>query len=136
MSIKAESDLRECCRPVLKLFARESDHLASFDVHGPFAIGYEKRKGGRTLTFEAFWAEDSDARYLAEERGVYVFAIRWKRFAANLRWKGYQNFQRRPLHRYLNCDGFIWDRREKVLLHSRYPNAAASITDPAITSTS
>ena len=26
-----------------------------------------------------------------------------------------------PLHRYLNCDGFIWDRRERVLLQFAIP---------------
>ena len=49
--------------------------MASFEVHGPFEIDFEKRPGGRTLTFDEFWAEGSDAAYLAEERGCYVFAI-------------------------------------------------------------
>ncbi len=50
--------------------------MASFEIHGPFKITFEKRKGGRTLVFDEFWVEDSDANYLAEECGCYVFAIR------------------------------------------------------------
>lgn len=50
--------------------------MASFKIHGPFEITFEKRKGGRTLVFDDFWAENSDANYLTEERGCYVFAIR------------------------------------------------------------
>jgi len=50
--------------------------MASFEIHGPFKIPYEKRKGGRTLVFDKFWDEPSDANYLSEERGCYVFGIR------------------------------------------------------------
>ncbi len=50
--------------------------MASFIIHGPFEIDFEKRKGGRTLTFENFWNEDSDAAYLAGERGCYAFGLR------------------------------------------------------------
>jgi hypothetical protein len=50
--------------------------VASFVVHGPFVIDYEKRKGGRTLVFDDFWSESSKANYLAEEQGCYVFAVR------------------------------------------------------------
>lgn len=50
--------------------------MTSFVIHGPFKVTYEKRKGGRTLVFNDFWSEDSDAYYLAEECGCYVFAIR------------------------------------------------------------
>jgi hypothetical protein len=50
--------------------------MASFEVHGPFEITYENRKGGRCLVFDDFWAQESDAQYLAKERGCYVFAIR------------------------------------------------------------
>lgn len=49
--------------------------MSTFDVHGPFDLSYEKRPGGRTLSFEAFWSDDSNAAYLASERGCYVFAI-------------------------------------------------------------
>jgi hypothetical protein len=49
--------------------------LSTFAVHGPFELAFEKRPGGRTLTFESFWSEGSDAAYLASERGCYVFAI-------------------------------------------------------------
>lgn len=52
--------------------------MATFEVHGPFDIDFEKRPGGRTLVFDGFWSEASDAFYLAEERGCYVFAIRNK----------------------------------------------------------
>jgi hypothetical protein len=50
--------------------------MASFIVHGPFKIDFEKRKGGRTLVFDEFWSEESDAAHLAAERGCYAFAIR------------------------------------------------------------
>lgn len=49
--------------------------MASFKVHGPFEISYEKRKGGRVLLFDDFWSEDSDAHYLAGQCGCYAFAI-------------------------------------------------------------
>jgi hypothetical protein len=52
--------------------------MASFNVHGPFEVDYEKRSGGRTLVFDDFWDDASEAAYLAEERGCYVFAIRNK----------------------------------------------------------
>lgn len=50
--------------------------MASFVIHGPFNVEYEKRKGGRTLVFEDFWAAGGEACDLAEDRGCYVFAIR------------------------------------------------------------
>lgn len=50
--------------------------MASFEVHGPFEITFEKRPGGRTLVFDGFWTADSAAGYLAKERGCYVFAVR------------------------------------------------------------
>jgi hypothetical protein len=50
--------------------------MASFEVRGPFAIKYEKRKGGRTLIFDDFWSDGAEAHDLAGERGCYVFAIR------------------------------------------------------------
>lgn len=52
--------------------------MTSFAVHGPFRIKYEKRKGGRTLIFDDFWSEGSDAHNLAKQRGCYIFAIRNK----------------------------------------------------------
>jgi hypothetical protein len=48
--------------------------MTSFEVHGPFEVTHEKRKGGRTLVFDDFWA--SDANYLADAKGCYVFAMR------------------------------------------------------------
>jgi len=50
--------------------------MASFVVHGPFEVAHEKRKGGRTLVFDDFWAENSEAYYLANGRGCYTFAMR------------------------------------------------------------
>jgi hypothetical protein len=50
--------------------------MASFEVHGPFAVDWEQRKGGRTLLFEKFWSPESEASYLATRKGCYVFAIR------------------------------------------------------------
>lgn len=50
--------------------------MASFEVFGPFELTYENRKGGRTLVFDRFWSEGSEASFLASERGCYVFAIR------------------------------------------------------------
>lgn len=55
---------------------REIEGVASFAIHGPFEVPYEKRKGGRALVFDNFWREGSAAEYLADERGCYVFAIR------------------------------------------------------------
>lgn len=52
--------------------------MSTFVIHGPFELQFEKRPGGRTLAFNDFWADGSDAAYLAEERGCYVFAIRNK----------------------------------------------------------
>ena len=49
--------------------------MSSYEVHGPFDVSYEKRKGGRTLSFDGFWDEEADAGYLANEKGCYVFAI-------------------------------------------------------------
>jgi hypothetical protein len=49
--------------------------VTTFIVHGPFEIDYEKRRGGRALIFDDFWSKESDAFYLAEKRGCYVFAI-------------------------------------------------------------
>ncbi len=49
--------------------------MASFTIHGPFEISYEKRKGGRILVFDDFWSEGSQAHYLADDRGCYVFAV-------------------------------------------------------------
>lgn len=50
--------------------------MASFEVHGPYEVEWEKRKGGRTLLFENFWSPGSEAAYLAARQGCYVFAIR------------------------------------------------------------
>lgn len=50
--------------------------MASFTVHGPYPISFEKRKGGRTLCFDDFWSERSAAFDLADQAGCYVFAVR------------------------------------------------------------
>jgi hypothetical protein len=50
--------------------------MTVFAVEGPFDIDFEKRPGGRTLNFEAFWSKDSPATHLAGKSGCYVFAIR------------------------------------------------------------
>jgi len=50
--------------------------MVTFEVHGPFEITHEKRPGGNVLVFDDFWDEDSEAAYLAGERGCYVFAMR------------------------------------------------------------
>jgi hypothetical protein len=50
--------------------------MSLFVVRGPFPLAFEKRKGGRSLVFDDFWAEHSDASSLANECGCYVFAIR------------------------------------------------------------
>lgn len=52
--------------------------MTTFVVHGPFELDFEKRPGGRTLTFDGFWSKESTAAYLAGECGCYVFAIRNK----------------------------------------------------------
>lgn len=52
--------------------------MSTFTVYGPFDLNFEKRPGGRTLSFDDFWSEGSDAAYLASERGCYVFAIQNK----------------------------------------------------------
>jgi hypothetical protein len=50
--------------------------MVTFEVRGPFEISFEVHPGGRVLVFDDFWNGDSEAAYLAEERGCYVFAIR------------------------------------------------------------
>lgn len=50
--------------------------MASFQIDGPYELPFEKRNGGRTLVFDGFWDDDSDAAHLADECGCYVFAIR------------------------------------------------------------
>jgi hypothetical protein len=50
--------------------------MSTFVVHGPFEVSHEKKKGGRTLVFDNFWEEDSEASFLRSERGCYVFAMR------------------------------------------------------------
>ena len=50
--------------------------MANFEIHGPFRLGFENRKGGRTLVFDCFWKKESEASYLADKCGCYVFAIR------------------------------------------------------------
>jgi hypothetical protein len=53
--------------------------MKPFVVHGPFAIPTEKPKGGgRSLDVAKFWTPPSDAAYLANECGCYVFAIKNK----------------------------------------------------------
>ena len=49
--------------------------MASFKINGPYPLRFEKRKGGRTLCFDGFWEEGSEASYLGSECGCYVFAI-------------------------------------------------------------
>lgn len=49
--------------------------MASFKVHGPYPLSFERRKGGRTLRFDNFWTDESDAAFLGGERGCYVFSI-------------------------------------------------------------
>jgi hypothetical protein len=67
--------------------------LSTFAVHGPFDLDFEKRPGGRILTFGNFWSEDSDAAYLAEECGCYVFAIQNKSFTPIYVGKATKNFK-------------------------------------------
>ena len=50
--------------------------MSTFVIHGPFELNFEKRPGGRTLMFDGFWSDESEASYLAGKRGCYVFAIR------------------------------------------------------------
>ena len=49
--------------------------MTFFKVYGGFRIPKEKRKGGRIMVFDDFWSEKSPAHDLADESGVYVFAI-------------------------------------------------------------
>jgi hypothetical protein len=50
--------------------------MANFEIHGPFSLDFENRKGGRTLVFDSFWKKESEASYLSDKCGCYVFAIR------------------------------------------------------------
>jgi hypothetical protein len=59
-----------------RLEPEEKRKMATFEVHGPFELDFEKRKGGRVLAFDKFWSEESAAHYLSSEKGCYVFAIR------------------------------------------------------------
>lgn len=50
--------------------------MTTFTIHGPFKIDFEKRKGGRTLVFDDFFGEESQAGHLASECGCYAFGIK------------------------------------------------------------
>ena len=83
--------------------------MTSFEIHGPFEIAFEKRRGGRMLVFDNFWTEQSDANYLAEERGCYVFVIRNRTLTPNYVGKATKTFQQEvfnPTNRTKYHNGF------------------------------
>jgi hypothetical protein len=83
--------------------------MASFVIHGPFEIVYEKRKGGRTLVFDEFWSTKADAHYLAEEKGCYVFAMRNRGLRPIYVGKATKNFKQETFNssnRHKYSDGF------------------------------
>ena len=83
--------------------------MATFEVHGPFEITFEKRKGGRTLVFGDFWGDGSDAAYLAQKRGCYVFAVRNRALTPIYVGKATVTFKQEtfnPANRHKYHDGF------------------------------
>lgn len=53
-------------------------NMATFTAHGPFAVPYEKRPGGRVFSKEkldTFW-EASGPKEFRGRKGLYVFAIK------------------------------------------------------------
>lgn len=94
--------------------------MASFEVYGPYEIPFEKRKGGRTLVFDNFWSEDSDAHLLAAERGCYVFAIRNKALTPIYVGKATRTFKQEtfnPSNRHKYHNGFSDFARGKPVMY-------------------
>lgn len=82
--------------------------MTQFAIHGPFKLTYEKRNGGRTLSFRNFW-KDSEASYLAAKRGCYVFAIRNRALIPIYVGKATKSFKDEtfnPANRHKYHDGF------------------------------
>jgi hypothetical protein len=83
--------------------------MTTFAIRGPYKIDYENRKGGRALSFDDFWSEESEAYELAEERGCYVFAIRNKGLTPIYVGKATKSFRQETFNqanRHKYSDGF------------------------------
>lgn len=110
--------------------------MASFVVHGPFVIDYEKRKGGRSLLFDQFWDDDSSAAGLVEERGCYVFAIRNRGLYPIYVGKatksfGQETFNSANRHKYQ--DGFIeYEKGTPVMYFVVHPSQRGKINGKQI----
>lgn len=50
--------------------------MAEFSVYGPYDMPFEQAAGGRRLHYDEFWQQSGEVKKLADERGLYVFAIR------------------------------------------------------------
>ncbi len=100
--------------------------MASFKVHGPFNLDYEKRPGGRTLVFDGFWEDGSDAAYLADECGCYVFAIQNKGLTPIYVGQASKNFRQEafnPNNRHKYHDGFSeYAKGTPVMFFVVHPN--------------
>jgi len=83
--------------------------MAAFEIHGPFSVSWEKRPGGRHLIFKDFWLPDSEASYLAEMKGCYVFTIRNKTLTPVYVGKATKSFKQEtfnPSNRHKYSEGF------------------------------
>ncbi|HXU32318.1 MAG TPA: hypothetical protein VN851_17260 [Thermoanaerobaculia bacterium] len=83
--------------------------MSTFVVHGPFELSFEKRPGGRTLNFDEFWSEGSEAAYLAGKCGCYVFAMRNKALTPIYVGKATKSFKREtfnPTNKHKYHNGF------------------------------
>jgi hypothetical protein len=111
--------------------------MASFKVHGPFEIPYQKRKGGRTLVFDDFWSEDSAAHYLVDECGCYVFAIKTGRGLTPIyvgqATKTFRQETFNPPNRHKYHDGFSeYAKGKPVMFFVVHPNQQGRRNEKAI----
>ena len=110
--------------------------MASFKIHGPFPLDYEKRKGGRTLVFDDFWSDESDAEYLADECGGYVSAIQNKGLTPIYVGKATKTFKQEtfnPTNRHKYHDGFSeYAKGTPVLFFVVHPNQKGKVNGKQI----
>ena len=111
--------------------------MASFKVHGWFEIDYEKRKGGRTLVFDDFWSEGSQAHYLADERGCYVFAVKTGRGLEPIYvGKATRTFKQEafnPTNRHKYHDGFSgYERGLPIMFFVAHPDQKGKTNEKQI----
>lgn len=100
--------------------------MTSFVIHGPFAVDFQKRPGGRTLVFDDFWAEGGDAYHLAGECGCYVFALQNKALTPLYVGKATKTFKQEtfnPTNRHKYHNGFShYAKGSPVMYFVVHPN--------------